>query len=82
MRLKINSYNDIIFEWIPYDKFEDITLIGDGGFATVYSAMWKDGPLSYDYLVKKELVRKSNTKVALKCLFNSQNLSDEFLNEV
>ncbi|GES95559.1 kinase-like domain-containing protein [Rhizophagus clarus] len=82
MQSRIKSYNDIIFEWVPYDQFEDVTIIGKGGFATVYSAIWKDGPLNYDYLIKKEFVRKSGTKVALKCLFNSQNLSNEFLNEI
>ena len=45
MQLKIDSLSDIVFEWIPYDQFSDIKEIGRGGFATVYSAIWKDGPL-------------------------------------
>ena len=48
MQLKIDKYNDIVFEWIPYNQFSDIKEIGRGGFATVYSAIWKDGPLEYD----------------------------------
>ena len=28
--------------WIPYNQFSDIKKIGKGGFATVYSAIWKD----------------------------------------
>ena len=44
MQLKIDKYSDIIFEWIPYNQFSDIKEIGRGGFATVYSAIWKDGP--------------------------------------
>ncbi|EXX51179.1 Mkk2p [Rhizophagus irregularis DAOM 197198w] len=81
MQLKINNIHDIIFEWIPYNHFNDIKKIDKGGFAVVYSAIWKDGPLSY-YKIKNEWIRESNKKVALKCLNNSQNISDEFLNEV
>ena len=81
MQLKIKNKEDIIFEWIPYNKFDNIEEINKGDFATVYSAIWKDGPLHYnDY--KEEYSRKSNKKVALKCLHNSQNISSEFLNEV
>ena len=81
MQLKIEQYDYIVFEWIPYDQFSDIKEIGRGGFATVYSAIWKDGPLEYDK-VNKEYTRKSNYKVALKCLHNSQNITNELLNEV
>ncbi|RIA97564.1 hypothetical protein C1645_813986 [Glomus cerebriforme] len=31
------------FEWIPYDRFNDIKYIAEGGFAKVYSAIWIDG---------------------------------------
>ncbi|CAG8567571.1 6882_t:CDS:2 [Paraglomus brasilianum] len=31
-------------EWIPYSEFNNIELIGKGGFGTVYSAIWADGP--------------------------------------
>src|SRR5687767_291902 len=48
MRLKINNSDDIVFEWIPYNQFGNIKEIGKGGFATVYSAIWKDGPLYYN----------------------------------
>jgi hypothetical protein len=58
---------DSDFEWIPYNQFYKIEKIGKGGFATIYSAILKDG---------------SDKKVALKCLDNSQNLIDELLNEV
>jgi hypothetical protein len=79
MQSKINVYGDILFEWIPYDQFGDIEEVGNGGFATVYSAKWNDGPLSYN---NKKWIRDSDKKVALKCLNNSQNINNEFLNEV
>ena len=82
MRLKINSCFNIVFEWIPYDQFNYIKKVGEGGFATVYSAIWKDGPLKYDNVDKKMYTRVSNKKVALKCLNDLQNVTDKFLNEV
>ncbi|PKY23426.1 hypothetical protein RhiirB3_437633 [Rhizophagus irregularis] len=81
MQLKINNHDDIVFEWIPYNQFNDIKRIVKGGFATVYSAIWKDGLLKYD-INKNQYIRNSNTKVALKYLYNSQNITSEFLYEV
>ena len=81
MQLKIKNKDDIIFEWIPYNQFDNIEEINKGDFATVYSAIWKDGPLHYDDY-DAEYSRNSDKKVALKCLHNSQNISSEFLNEV
>jgi hypothetical protein len=79
MQLKFNAYKDILFEWIPYDQFSDIEKIGKGGFSTVYLATWRDGPLRYN---KNEWIRDSDKKVALKCLDDSKNIDNEFLNEV
>ena len=81
MQLKIDECNNIVFEWIPYNQFSDIKEIGRGGFATVYSAIWKDGPLEYEKY-NKEYIRNANQLVTLKCLHNSQNITNEFLNEV
>ncbi|GES95351.1 kinase-like domain-containing protein [Rhizophagus clarus] len=83
MKLNIDhnsSKFDIMFEWIPYDQFDDIKEIGKGGFSTVYSAIWKDGFLYLKYT--SSWIRRPNTRVALKCLHNSQNFIDEFINEV
>ena len=81
MQLKVDYFLDKIFEWIPYDQFRNIKKIGQGGFATVYSAIWKDGPLSYNTFSKMWL-NVINTKVALKCLHDSTNTTDEFMKEV
>ncbi|RIA83759.1 hypothetical protein C1645_833312 [Glomus cerebriforme] len=81
MQVTINNYNDKIFEWIPYSQFYNIKEVGKGGFATVYSAIWKDGSLYYD-INEKIYIRNQNEIVALKCLDNSQNKIDEFLDEV
>ena len=84
MQLNIDDCDDIILEWIPYNQFSDIKEIGKGGFSTVYSAIWKEGPLEYKYKYEEyKYLRKSNYKVALKCLYNnSQNITNKFLNEV
>jgi hypothetical protein len=73
------KYSDTIFEWIPYNQFKEIKEIGKGGFATIYSAIWKDGPLNENNNYE---LRDMNKEVALKCLSNSQNFTNELLNEV
>ena len=81
MQLKIYSKNDAIFEWIPYNQFDNIKEISKGDFATIYSAIWKNGPLNYNY-DNMEYIRKSDKNIALKCLHNSQNITNEFLDKV
>ena len=78
VRSKINKSSDIIFEWIPYDQFRDIEEIGNGGFATVYSATWERKVA----ISKTEHSQLIESKIALKCLYKSQNITNEFLNEV
>src|SRR2546430_13983278 len=72
MQLKIDRQSNIVFEWIPYNQFSNIKEIGRGGFATVYSAIWKDGLLKHNRDSEEYDTRKSNYEVALKCLHNSQ----------
>ncbi|EXX55142.1 Rad53p [Rhizophagus irregularis DAOM 197198w] len=88
MQSKINNKDDVVFEWVPYDQFRKFKEIGKGGFATVYSAIWKDGPLYCDgkkndpkYFDGK-WIRLAHENVALKCLDNCNNITKEFLNEV
>ena len=81
MHLKINSKNDIYFEWISYNQFDNIEEISKGDYATIYSATWKDGPLYYNY-AHNEYTRKSNKKVSLKILHQKSQNINEFFNEV
>jgi hypothetical protein len=62
MRLKIN-HRDNIFEWIPYDHFNEIKKIHKGESAT---AIWNEGPLCHDYYEEK-WTRISNKQATLKC---------------
>jgi hypothetical protein len=80
MQLKVDSYVDNVFEWIPYNRFNNIEEIGKKDFGKLYSAIWEDGPLVYT--TKYKHFRLNNKKVILKCLHNSQNNTNDFLNEV
>src|ERR1044072_1063180 len=71
-------------EWVPFDRFEDIKQIGEGGFAKVYSAKWIDDQANYEKQDDgswKKLEPEPIT-VALKRLNGSQNMSADYLNEV
>jgi hypothetical protein len=77
------KYHPVILEWVPFDRFEDIKQIGEGGFAKVYSAKWIDGQAKY--YKQDGSWKKSEPEpkiVALKRLNGSQNMSADYLNEV
>ncbi|GBC27871.2 kinase-like domain-containing protein [Rhizophagus irregularis DAOM 181602=DAOM 197198] len=75
------KYGHVDHTWCRQCLITATSINSKGGFATVYSAIWKDGPIKYD--VDEEMcTRVSNKKVALKCLNNSQNMIDKFLSEV
>ena len=76
-QLKTIHYFDNL-EWIPYDKFQDIKPIGEGGFANIFSAIWLDGvPIGHSKTKK----RTNPIRIALKKLKNSNNM-EAFINEV
>src|SRR4051794_23660783 len=62
MQSEIDVYDDIVFEWIPYNQFNDIGKTSQGELTKLCSAIWKDGPLCYDPY-KFEYIRKQNKKV-------------------
>jgi hypothetical protein len=73
-----------LLEWIEYDKFEDVEYLAKGGFGTTFKAIWKEGYIyGWDYYYNNnQWRRRGETKVALKCLHNSQDITTEFLKEV
>ena len=79
-----NQYGDsvLFLEWVPFDRFEDIKQIGEGGFAKVYSATWIDGQSVVNVNGNWIKSYPKHMEVALKRLNGSQNLSAEYLNEV
>jgi hypothetical protein len=78
VQLKIDANYKKIFEWIPYNQFNNIKKTGKRDFDKLYSAIWKDGPLIY----YDSSYRKQNEIVTLRCFNNLQNVTNEFLNEV
>src|SRR5436305_10037743 len=69
-------------EWIPYNRFNDIKYIAEGGFSKVYSATWTDGNIEVWNRKSNNWKRNGPIKVALKVFNNSSNLSEDFINEV
>ena len=70
------------FEWVPFEKFQNVTYITKGGFGKIYSAEWPEGFIWYWDIENQEWERLPNRKVALKSLDNSSDISTDFLNEV
>ncbi|UZO16273.1 uncharacterized protein OCT59_007662 [Rhizophagus irregularis] len=52
----------------------------NGGFGTVFKAIWKDGPICNYY--NHQWKRSNNEKIALKCLHNSRSMTAQFLKEI
>jgi hypothetical protein len=71
-----------ILEWIPYDQFQNFKYVAKGGFAEVYSAVWKDGFITKWNYKENNWERMSRWRVALKILHNSAKLPSEFFDEV
>ncbi|CAG8810857.1 15549_t:CDS:2, partial [Cetraspora pellucida] len=71
---QMNSKIAIDFvEWIPYEQFENIEKICQGGFGTIYSAFWIQGPL---YMFTNEFKRIGKIHVALKSGISPENLKE------
>ncbi|PKC58761.1 kinase-like protein [Rhizophagus irregularis] len=73
-RQTLHYYDNL--EWIPFNKFDNINPIGEGGFSIIYSATWREGAPKYD----KEKARTGPISVALKKLKNSDMKA--FINEI
>ena len=70
-------------EWIPFEKFQNITYITKGGFGKIYSAERPEGFIGYWDIENQKWYRDTDdVKVALKGLDNSADISSDFLNEV
>ncbi|GES76307.1 kinase-like domain-containing protein [Rhizophagus clarus] len=67
-------------EFVPYDQFEDIEFISEGGFSKVYKATWINGPVTG--WNGNNNYRKCNYTVVLKKLKNSINITSKELNEL
>jgi hypothetical protein len=72
MQLKIKSKFEEVFEWLPYNQFNNIKKVNNGNFTKIlYSAIWKNDFLYYDNLYEKKQIRRLKSKVTLKYLQNN-----------
>ncbi|GBC07860.1 hypothetical protein RclHR1_07730013 [Rhizophagus clarus] len=79
-KTQLKAENEYQFlEWVEYDKFENIEYFAKGGFGTTYKAIWKDGCIKF---YGEQWERSGETKVALKCLHDSQNITVKFLKRI
>ena len=62
-------------EFVPYDQFENVEFIAEGGFSKIYKATWVDVP-------RNKRKRNNKMTVVLKELNNSKNINSKELNEV
>ncbi|PKC67531.1 kinase-like protein [Rhizophagus irregularis] len=69
-------------EWIPFEKFELVKYVGKGGFSSVYSALWMEGPRWIWDDGAQEWTRAGPMNVALKRLDNSRNISSSYINQI
>ncbi|GBB98851.1 hypothetical protein RclHR1_03340012 [Rhizophagus clarus] len=78
-----NSPNNINGKmiFVPYEKFENIEFIGEGGFSKIYKATWIDCKFSNRDILDYSLQNKSKT-VALKKLNISKYITSKELNEL
>ena len=77
-----SSLPNHILEWIPFEEFENVEKLTEGGFSTIYTATWTRGRI-FDYDEnKKEFIYIGAQDVILKSLNNSNNPGKAFFNEV
>ena len=77
------TYYGNCLEWVPFEKFQNITYITSGGFSKIYLANWTEGSMIVKWDIEnKKWYRWTDGKVALKSLNNSSDISIDFLNEV
>src|SRR5581483_11470377 len=81
-QLNANESMDYL-EWIDFDQFDLIENTNKrGAFSSIYSAIWMEGP-RWNLDEDAELyTRNGPIKVILKRLDNSQNMSQEFIDQV
>ncbi|CAJ0626228.1 11249_t:CDS:2 [Entrophospora sp. SA101] len=69
-------------EWIPYERLVNVHYLAKGGFGSVYSATWLDGPKACDRDKIEIFCRKENHPVALKSINHSGPAMEGFFSEL
>ncbi|RHZ60907.1 hypothetical protein Glove_350g157 [Diversispora epigaea] len=68
------------WRWIDYTELSKIEYLSEGGYGTVYKAVWNHMPEE----IENNNLNLSNASkmIAMKKLKNSQNVSEDFANEI
>lgn len=69
-------------EWIPFEQFINVKELKKGYFSTTFEAIWTEGPKRNFDSSNRKWCRIGNTKVFLKLLRDSQQITEDYLNEV
>ena len=72
----------MVIEWIPYDKLQNIKYLTEGGCSKIYTAEWIDGCYNEWDSKKQQLTRSGDGYVVLKRLENVENANKRWLEEV
>ena len=81
-QLNANDSTDYL-EWIEFDQFELVENKNKrGAFSSIYSAMWLEGPRWNLDEAAEVWTRNGPMKVILKRLDDSQNMDQDFVNQV
>jgi hypothetical protein len=74
---------NLFLEWIPYENLKIIKKdFKRGGYGTISLATWLNGYIIRWDHHKKQWHRQKETKIILKTLNKSKNISDDFIAEV
>ena len=71
-----------ILEWVPFEEFEKVKKLTEGGFSSIYTATWTRGGITDYDENRKEFTYFGPELVVLKSLNNSNNAGKAFFNEV
>src|SRR5215213_9953569 len=78
-----SSLPNCILEWIPFEQFEDITKLTEGGFSSIYTAACTRGSIGdYDEDKKELSYLREGQLVVLKSLNDSSDPGKSFFDEV
>jgi hypothetical protein len=80
---QLNANDNTYLEWIDFNQFNLVKNTNKrGAFSSIYFAIWMEGP---SWILDEEAevwTRNGPVKVILKRLDNSQNINQEFVNQV
>ncbi|RHZ85265.1 hypothetical protein Glove_67g129 [Diversispora epigaea] len=71
-----------VIEWIEYDRIENVEHLAEGGYATIYTAFWKDGGYEEWNSKSQILERFGRQRIALKRLNDSNSNNVHWFQEV